>query len=99
MSNKGTTVGRGDLVTAMAKRTGLSQAKCNDFIGDLVGEITNNLKKGNRVTITGFGTFETRKRAARTGHNPATGATLKIKANTVPAFKAGATLKAAVGRK
>jgi DNA-binding protein HU-beta len=54
------------------------------------------LKKGDNVALVGFGTFEVRKRAARTGRNPATGAELKIKASKVPAFKAGVTLKTAV---
>jgi len=98
MSN-GNTVGRSDLIERMAKRSGLSQAKSNEFIGGLLEEITNTLKKGGRVTITGFGTFETRKRSARAGRNPATGEAIKIKASTAPAFKAGATLKAAVAKK
>jgi DNA-binding protein HU-beta len=52
--------------------------------------------KGDKVALVGFGSFEVRKRAARIGRNPKTGAELKIKASKVPAFKAGATLKAAV---
>ncbi len=58
--------------------------------------ISATLKKGDSVALISFGTFEVRKRAARTGRNPATGAELKIKASKAPAFKAGATLKAAV---
>jgi hypothetical protein len=54
------------------------------------------LKKGDNVALVGFGTFEVRKRAARAGRNPSTGEAIKIKAAKVPAFKAGATLKAAV---
>ncbi|MBI1887788.1 MAG: HU family DNA-binding protein [Nitrosomonadales bacterium] len=54
------------------------------------------MKKGASVALVGFGTFEVRKHAARTGRNPATGAEIKIKASKVPAFKAGANLKAAV---
>ena len=65
-------------------------------IGALIEIITGALKKGDKVALVGFGTFEVRKRAARTGRNPATGAELKIKASKQPAFKAGATLKAAV---
>jgi DNA-binding protein HU-beta len=58
--------------------------------------IKKALKKGDSVTLVGFGTFEVRKRAARTGRNPRTGDTLKIKASKVPAFKAGKALKDAV---
>jgi len=62
----------------------------------MVDIILDTLKKGDSLTLVGFGTFEVRKRAARTGRNPKTGEALKIKAAKVPAFKAGATLKAAV---
>ena len=55
--------------------------------------IARSLKKGDKVSLVGFGTFEVRKRAARTGRNPKTGETIKIKASKVPAFKAGKGLK------
>jgi DNA-binding protein HU-beta len=58
--------------------------------------ITDSLSKGDNVAITGFGNFLVRDRAARTGRNPQTGATIQIKASKVPAFKAGKTLKEAV---
>ena len=61
-----------------------------------LGEITKALKKGDTVTLVGFGTFSIRKRAARTGRNPRTGQTIKIKASKNPAFKAGKALKDAV---
>jgi DNA-binding protein HU-beta len=62
----------------------------------MIDIISGTLKKGDSLTLVGFGTFEVRKRAARTGRNPKTGEELKIKAAKVPAFKAGATLKALV---
>ena len=58
--------------------------------------ISDTLKKGDSISLVGFGSFEVRKRAARTGRNPKTGEELKIKASKVPAFKPGATLKATV---
>ena len=61
--------------------------------------VAATLKKKDKVTLVGFGTFETKKRAARTGRNPQTGKEIKIKASTVPAFKAGKALKDAVNKK
>ena len=65
-------------------------------INSLLDEITYNVVKGDSVRFTGFGTFESRKRSARIGHNPATGATINIPASTVPAFKAGKAFKDAL---
>ena len=62
----------------------------------VISSITKALKKGDSVTLVGFGTFQVRKRAARTGRNPKTGDTIKIKASKNPAFKAGKALKDAV---
>lgn len=87
---------RKELIDALSSKTGSSKADANRNIAALIDIITDALKKGDNVTLVGFGTFEVRKRAARTGRNPATGAKLKIKASKVPAFRAGATLKAAV---
>lgn len=80
----------------MSDKTGNSKADAERNIAALIEIVTATLKKGDNVALVGFGTFEVRKRAARIGRNPATGAELKIKASKVPAFKAGATLKAAV---
>jgi len=66
------------------------------FIDSLLAAITDAVVKGDSVQFTGFGTFESRKRPARTGHNPATGATIDIPASTVPAFKAGKAFKDAL---
>lgn len=87
---------RKELIDALAAKTDSSKADADRNIGGLIEIITATLKKGDNVALVGFGTFEVRKRAARVGRNPQTGAELKIKAAKVPAFKAGATLKAAV---
>ncbi len=87
---------RKELIDALADKTGSTKADADRNIGALIDIITTSLKKGDNVALVGFGTFEVRKRAARTGRNPATGETIKIKATKAPAFKAGAALKAAV---
>jgi DNA-binding protein HU-beta len=87
---------RKELIDALADKTGSSKADADRNITALIEIVTATLKKGDNVALVGFGTFEVRKRAARIGRNPATGAELKIKASKAPAFKAGATLKAAV---
>jgi DNA-binding protein HU-beta len=90
---------RKELIDALATKTGSSKADADRNIGALIDIISSTLKKGDNVALVGFGTFEVRKRAARNGRNPATGATIKIKASKQPAFKAGATLKATVNGK
>lgn len=92
------TISRADVVEAVAAETGLSNAKVNEVLGAVLTQIQTQLRKGNKVTFVGHGTYETRRRKARTGRNPATGDTIKITASTVPAFKAGATLKVAVNK-
>lgn len=87
---------RKELIEALATKTGSTKADAERNIAALLEVITATLKKGDNIALVGFGTFEVRKRAARVGRNPATGAELKIKASKAPAFKAGATLKAAV---
>lgn len=87
---------RQDLIEALAAKTGNTKAGADRNISALIEIISATLKKGDKLALVGFGTFEVRKRAARAGRNPATGAAIKIKASKVPAFKAGATLKAAV---
>lgn len=87
---------RKELIDALATSTGSSKADADRSISALIDIITTNLKKGDNVALVGFGTFEVRKRAARNGRNPATGEAIKIKASKQPAFKVGATLKAAV---
>ena len=87
---------RKELIEALAKKTESTKADADRCISALIDAISGALKKGDKVALVGFGSFEVRKRAARTGRNPKTGAELKIKASKIPAFKAGATLKAAV---
>ena len=87
---------RKELIDALANKTGSTKADADRNIAALIEIITATLKKGDNVALVGFGTFEVRKRAARIGRNPATGAELKIKASKAPAFKAGATLKTAI---
>jgi DNA-binding protein HU-beta len=87
---------RKELIDALAEKVGSTKADAERNIAGLLEVITSTLKKGDNVALVGFGTFEVRKRAARLGRNPKTGAELKIKASKVPAFKAGATLKAVV---
>lgn len=87
---------RKELVDALASKTDSTKAEAERNISALIEIITSTLKKGDNIALVGFGSFEVRKRAARTGRNPKTGAELKIKASKVPAFKPGATLKAVV---
>jgi len=87
---------RKELIEALSKKTGSTKADAERNLGALIDIVTATLKKGGNIALVGFGTFEVRKRAARSGRNPQTGAPLKIKAAKVPAFKAGAKLKAAV---
>lgn len=87
---------RKELIDVLATKTGCTKVDADRNIAALIEIITATLKKGDNISLVGFGSFEVRKRAARTGRNPQTGAALKIKAAKVPAFKAGATLKAAV---
>jgi DNA-binding protein HU-beta len=93
------TMNRKELIDALAAKTGSTKADADRSLAALIDIVTATLKKGDNVALVGFGTFEVRKRAARNGRNPATGAALKIKASKAPAFKAGATLKAAVNGK
>jgi len=85
-----------DLVNALADKAGITKVdaqKAVDAMGDIV---TGALAKGEKVTWTGFGTFEVRMRAARMGRNPQTGAPLHIPAGKTPAFRAGKSMKDAV---
>ena len=85
-----------ELVDAVASRAGLSKADADRAVNAFVDAIEGALVRGEKVTVTGFGTFEVRDRAARMGRNPQTGAPLHIPATKSPAFKAGKGLKDAV---
>ena len=88
-----------ELVDAIAKATGLSKKDSETAVKAFTEAVSKELKKKGKVQLVGFGTFETAKRAARTGKNPQTGASIKIPAATVPKFKAGKALKDAVNGK
>ncbi|CAN7396735.1 HU family DNA-binding protein [Pseudoxanthomonas sp. LjRoot143] len=85
-----------ELIDAVADEAEVSKAEAGRAVDAVISSITKALKKGDSVTLVGFGTFQVRKRAARTGRNPKTGDTIKIKASKNPAFKAGKALKDAV---
>lgn len=87
---------KADLVDVIVKASGVSKKVGGDILDAIIDGITKDLKKGNKVTITGFGTFSVRKRNARTGINPRTGKPIKIPAMKVPKFSAGKALKNAV---
>lgn len=88
---------KSELVDALADNTGMTKADAGRAVDALFspdgGIIAKALKKGNRVQITGFGTFEAKSRKARTGRNPRTGQTIKIAATKTPSFRAGKGLK------
>ena len=85
-----------ELIDAVADEAEVSKAEAGRAVDAVISSITKALKKGDSVTLVGFGTFQVRKRAARTGRNPKTGETIKIKASKNPTFKAGKALKDAV---
>lgn len=87
---------KGGIVSQMAKEAKITKRSAEKAVNSLLGSITKSLKKGEKVTLVGFGTFAVRKRAARKGRNPQTGAEIKIGAKKVPVFKAGQKLKNAV---
>ena len=87
---------KAELIDAVAASTDSSNADAGRAVDAVIAAVTKALKKGDQVALVGFGTFLVRKRAARAGRNPQTGATIKIKAAKVPAFKAGKALKEAV---
>ena len=87
---------RKELAAALAGKTGVTKANADRNVQALIEIISSTLEKGGKVALSGFGSFEVRERAARTGRNPRTGEALKIKAAKVPAFRPGATLKAAM---
>lgn len=85
-----------DIVEELAAKADLTKKASSDALNGIVDLIAAKLKKGEKVTITGFGTFVVRNRAARTGRNPQTGAPISIPAQKTPAFRAGSALKGAV---
>ena len=90
---------KAELIEAIAKDADLSKAAAGNALDAAIAAIVKAVAKGDTVTLVGFGTFKSSKRAARTGRNPQTGKELKIAATTVASFKVGATFKAAVAGK
>ena len=90
---------KAELIEVAAKEAGLSKAAANKALDAMVAAVTKTVSKGDTVTLVGFGTFKSAKRAARTGKNPKTGEAIKIAATTVPKFTAGTAFKTAVAGK
>jgi DNA-binding protein HU-beta len=87
---------KGELVDAVAGRSGLSRADATKAVDGILDSIQGTLSDGGQVSLVGFGTFSVKARAARMGRNPRTGEAIHIKASNVPGFKAGKGLKDAV---
>jgi DNA-binding protein HU-beta len=90
---------KGDLIDKIAAATGVSKTSAAGAIDTIVDSVTMSLKKGNRVTLVGFGTFSVSQRKARNGRNPQTGGVIKIAARRVAKFTPGVELKKAVNNK
>lgn len=87
---------KSELIDIVSEETGLSKADSVRALDAITDSITQALKKGDTVSLIGFGTFSVKERAARTGRNPATGETINIKASKTPSFKAGKAFKDAI---
>jgi len=92
-------VNKNDLVSAMAEKSGLSKKDSEKALKAFEDVVTEELKKGGKVQLVGFGMFDVAERAAREGRNPQTGAAMPIPASKAPRFKVGKTLKDAVNNK
>ncbi|MBT9567857.1 MAG: HU family DNA-binding protein [Gammaproteobacteria bacterium] len=90
---------KSELIEAAAKEADVSKAAAGKTLDAILAAVVKAVSKGDTVTLIGFGTFKSSKRAARTGRNPQTGAEIKIAASTVPRFTAGAGFKTAVAGK
>lgn len=90
---------KAELIEVAAKEAEISKAAAERALNAVIAAVVKAVSKGDSVTLVGFGTFKSAKRAARTGKNPKTGATIKIAATTVPKFSAGAAFKTAVAGK
>lgn len=84
---------KSELVAAMAEKSGLSKKDAEKALAAFTETVGEQLKKGDKIQLVGFGTFEVSTRPARVGRNPRTGATMEIKASNTPKFKAGKALK------
>lgn len=90
---------KADVVAEVARRSGVGKAQAAGAVDALLDTIKDSVKRGERVSLVGFGTFERRNRSARTARNPRTGAAVKVAATKAPAFKAGAAFKQLVSGK
>jgi len=84
---------KNDLINAIAEKSGMSKKDSEKALAATIDAITGALKKGDKVQLVGFGIFDVKSRAARTGHNPKTKEPIKIPATRVPQFKAGKALR------
>lgn len=89
---------KADIVSAVAERAGLSKKDADKAVAAFTDVIVESLKSGEKVVLVGFGTFEVKERAARTGRNPRTKQEIQIPASKVPVFKAGKSLKDEVAK-
>jgi len=95
----GLSMNKTELVAAIAKKSGLSKKDAEAALKAFTDSVSAELKKGGKIQLVGFGTFEVTKRAAREGRNPQTGKTMKIAACKAPKFKAGKALKDIVNKR
>jgi DNA-binding protein HU-beta len=89
---------KAEILNALAEKAGITKTQSEKVFNGLLEIIESELKAGQKVTLTGFGTFEVTERKARTGRNPSTGAEIQIPATKAPKFKPGAVLKEAVAK-
>jgi len=92
-------VTKAELISAVAEQAGLKKVEAEKAVAAFINSVTVALKKGDKLSLVGFGTFTTAQRAARKGQNPQSGKKISIPAATVPKFKPGKTLKEAVNSK
>ncbi|HEY3489931.1 MAG TPA: HU family DNA-binding protein [Candidatus Deferrimicrobiaceae bacterium] len=90
---------KADLVTFISEEAGIKKNEAEKALGAFLSAVEKTLKKGEKLALTGFGTFSVSERKARTGRNPQTGAAIKIAAAKLPKFTAGKGLKEAIGGK
>lgn len=88
---------KAELIDKISKDAGITKVQANEALDSFTNSVVTTLKKGDRVTLVGFGTFSVSERAARNGRNPQTGAVIKIKARKVPKFKAGKEFSTKIG--
>ena len=89
---------KSELVAAVASKTGATKKDSEAFVNAFTDVVAGALRKGDKVQLVGFGSFDVKKRAARKGRNPQTGAEIKIPASKAPVFKAGKALKDTVNK-